>query len=152
MKVKRGWDILDGANDKRTDPKWDNNIGYIPFAYHLVPIRGLAKIAAVMRKGERKKRNGWEKVPIEEHINHAISHLISYLGERHDDHHLANAGCRVLMALDLDKKDVLPRPGLGQFPDSYPDPVFVAGASTVCSGAELENEEEDEEPSVEPYP
>lgn len=108
--VPRPNSILDGASDRRTDPKHNHNIGFIPFAYHLVPLEGLARVAAVMRKGERKNRNGWEQVPVEEHINHAISHLIAYLRGRHAEHHLANAGCRVLMALDLDRKEVLPRP------------------------------------------
>ncbi len=102
--------ILDGADDGRTDPKFNHKIGFIPFAYHLVPLKGLAKVAAVMRKGERKDRNGWEGIPVEEHINHAISHLVSYLSGRHADHHLANAGCRILMALDIDNREVLPSP------------------------------------------
>lgn len=102
-------DILEGAEDKRQDPLVPD-LGYIPFAYHLVPPRGLAKVAAVMRAGERKGRGGWDHVPIEEHINHAISHLVAYLGKRRGKHHLANAGCRVLMALDLDWEEPLPEP------------------------------------------
>jgi hypothetical protein len=110
-------DILDGTDDRRTDPKFNHKIGFIPFAYQLVPLKGLAKIAAVMRKGERKDRNGWEEVPVEEHLNHAISHIIAYLEERHAEHHLANAGCRILMALDLDKKEILPRPSISSKSD-----------------------------------
>ncbi len=109
---EEGEDILDGTDDRRTDPKFNHKIGFIPFAYPLVPLRGLAKVAAVMRKGERKDRNGWEEVPVEEHLNHAISHIIAYLEGRHAEHHLANAGCRVLMALDLDRREVLPCPTL----------------------------------------
>lgn len=104
-------DILEGTEDDRPDPKFANRIGLIPFAYHSVPPRGLAKVAAVMRKGDRKGRgDGWRRVPIEEQINHAIAHLVAYLGGRHNTHHLANAACRVLMALDLDDKDPLPDP------------------------------------------
>lgn len=114
-------DILDGMDDKRKDPKFDGLIGFVPFAFHLVPLKGLAKVAAVMRKGERNLRDGWREIPTEEHLNHAISHIVAYLAGKHEDHHLANAGCRILMALDLDKKEALPkprpemkRPGLGQ--------------------------------------
>jgi len=102
--------ILDGAEDKRTDPK--HGCGYIPFAYHLIPLEGLAKVASVMKAGEDRGDN-WRKMPIEEHLNHAISHIVGYLKGRHADHHLANACCRVLMALDLDEKEVLPCPSLG---------------------------------------
>ena len=103
--------ILDRADDRRTDPRYP--MGYIPFAYHLVPLEGLAKVAAVMKAGE-DRGNGWKEIPVEEHINHAISHMIAYLEGRHAQHHLANAGCRILMALDLDKKEVLPCPAISK--------------------------------------
>lgn len=104
-------DILAGAEDERTDPLYDGKIGYIPFAYHLVPRRGLAKLAAVMRCGERKGRRDfeWMDVPVEEHINHSISHLIAYMA-RMGGIHLAHAACRILMALDLDGEEDLPSP------------------------------------------
>lgn len=91
------------------DPLFSGNIHFIPFAFHLVPVEGLAKVAAVMRKGERKGRSGWEKVPVNEHINHAIAHLLGYLSGRRDHSHLANSGCRILMALSLDKTESWPR-------------------------------------------
>ena len=105
-------DILAGAEDKRTDPIYEGNIGYIPFAYHILPIRALAKTAAVMRAGERSGRepDSWRTVPIEEQLNHAISHLMAYLAGRHSEHHLANACCRVMMALDMDTLEALPVP------------------------------------------
>lgn len=123
--------IFDGADDKRTDPKFNHKIGFIPFAYHLIPLKGLAKVASVMRKGERKDRNGWEEVSVEEHINHAISHLISYLAHRHNDHHLANAGCRVLMALDLDRGEIFPCPDIGS-PPAIPS-VSLSSSKIACS-------------------
>jgi len=105
-------DILDGAEDPRTDPVAQHAIGFIPFAYHLLPVRGVAKVAAVMRCGERKGRspNEWRTVKVREHLNHAISHILAYLSGRNKEHHLANAGCRILMALDLDRDEVLPSP------------------------------------------
>lgn len=117
-------DILDGAEDKRTDPLYADKIGYIPFAYHLVPRRGLAKVAAVMRSGERKGRRDfeWMDVPVEEHINHCISHLIAYMAKKKGGH-LANAVCRALMALDLDEAEDLPSPVFdpGDAPDRRND-------------------------------
>jgi len=115
--------VMDGAEDSRTDPRFDDMIGFIPFAYHLLPTDGLAKVAAIMRKGEISGRpsDGWRVVPVEEQINHAISHLTAYLAGRGSDH-LAHAGCRVLMALDLERdpvmgageRDTLYRKALGQ--------------------------------------
>lgn len=102
--------IYDAAEDKRPDPRFD--AGFVPFAYHLVPRRGLARVAAVMRAGELKGRcdDGWKGVPVEEHINHAISHLVMYLEKRYNHPHLAHAACQVLMALDLDRVEELEIP------------------------------------------
>ena len=102
--------ILARGEVSTPDIRYDGNICWIPFAYHLLPAEGLAKVAAVMRIGEMKGRpdDGWRKVPTMEHVNHAISHLMAYVAGRHNDHHLANAACRVLMALDMDDKEPLP--------------------------------------------
>jgi len=117
-------DIMDGAEDPRTDPLYDGVGGYIPFAYHLLPVRALAKAAAVMRAGERSGREpeGWRAIPIEEQINHAISHLLAYLTGRHSEHHLANACCRVMMALDMDTLEVLPNPLIEPVNQDEPPP------------------------------
>lgn len=104
--------ILKYVEMKTTDPKYDHKIGYIPFAYHLVPPNGLAKIAAVMRCGERAGRQDgdWADVPVVEHLNHAMAHIQAFLSGMDGDHHLANAGCRLIMALDLDKSESFPEP------------------------------------------
>lgn len=106
--------ILRETEGHTPDPLFSGHIHFIPFAFHLVPVEGLAKVAAVMRKGERKGRSGWEKVPVEEHINHAIAHLLGYLAGRKGHSHLANAGCRILMALSLDKTESWPRVDPGE--------------------------------------
>ena len=113
------------------DGRYDGNICYIPFAYHLIPIEGMAKMAAVMRQGELagKPDDGWRMVPVKEHINHAISHLLAYVAGRHKEPHLANASCRVLMALDLDRKEVLPV--------AFPDLPTTLGGRTKVEGPTL---------------
>lgn len=108
-------DILEGCEIDHPDPRYNGRIGLIPFAFHLVPLRALAKVAAVMRKGELhgrddNGRDGWKEIPKDEHINHAIGHLLCHLGGRHSHHHLANAACRTLMALEIDTMDPNPDP------------------------------------------
>ena len=105
------------ANDKRKDPVYGRKIGFIPFAFHLVPIEGLAKVAAVMRSGERSGRgDNWKDVPVAEHLNHAICHIYGYLCGDRTENHLANAGCRVLMAIALDTQERLPEPRIDPKP------------------------------------
>ena len=119
--------ILAQGESSNPDYRYDGNICWVPFAYHLLPVEGLAKVAAVMRIGEMSGRPdyGWRKVPVMEQVNHAISHLMSYVAGRHDNHHLANAACRVLMALDMDDKEPLPQatdsPEAAQESDGGPD-------------------------------
>jgi hypothetical protein len=123
--------ILAMGESPTLDIRYDGNICYIPFAYHLIPIEGIAKTAAVMRRGELAGRpdNGWREVPIKEHINHAISHLLAYVAGRYDESHLANASCRVLMALDMDR--------LERLPVGYPDPPVTLGGSAPVQGPTL---------------
>lgn len=112
-----------GTTLKDKDPRFKGKIGWIPFAFHLVPLIGLAKVAAVMRKGEVSGRgDNWRSIPVEEHINHAIGHLLSFLDSPTEYHHLSNAGCRILMALDLDdnEPEVECSPGDDVIPKTYP--------------------------------
>ena len=120
--------ILSWAESPVSDSRYDGNICYIPFAYHLVPVEGLAKMAAVMRKGELvgKPDEGWREVPPMEQVNHAISHLMAYVAGRHEEHHLANAACRALMALDLDRKE--------RHPVAFPKPKETAESDTNTEG------------------
>jgi hypothetical protein len=106
--------IHDAAEDERTDPRYPQ--GFVPFGYHLVPRLGLARVAATMRAGELKGRaaEDWKEIPVEEHINHAINHLVMYLEGRSEYPHLAHAGCRVLMALDLDQEEKLEIAGIDE--------------------------------------
>lgn len=56
-------------------------------------------IAKVLQYGaSRYKANNWRLIPQEEHINHALIHIIAHLaGDRQDDH-LDHALCRLMMA------------------------------------------------------
>jgi hypothetical protein len=105
-------DILRHTESDDPDLRFGGNIAFLPFSYRLVPLRGLTKVAGVMREGELKGRanEGWRSAPVEEHLNHAMAHIVAYLEGRHHHHHLANAGCRILMALDMDCREVDPVP------------------------------------------
>ena len=59
----------------------------------------VVRIAKVLQYGaDRYEPNNWRLIPQEEHINHALIHIIAHLaGDRQDDH-LDHALCRLIMA------------------------------------------------------
>lgn len=62
-------------------------------------IKQLTRIAKVLQYGaERYEANNWRLIPQEEHINHALIHIIAeLLGDTQDDH-IDHALCRLMMA------------------------------------------------------
>jgi hypothetical protein len=62
------------------------------------------KIAKILQYGaERYEPNNWRLIPEEEHINHALIHLVAHLmGDAQDDH-INHALCRLMMAKATEK-------------------------------------------------
>lgn len=75
----------------------------IPYRFDLLPPLSLFKIAEILKKGaEKYGENNWHKIPVNENLNHALAHIISYLaGDRQEDH-IRNAACRILFASEVD--------------------------------------------------
>ncbi|MEH1821916.1 MAG: dATP/dGTP diphosphohydrolase domain-containing protein [Nostoc sp.] len=68
----------------------------------LVPALAVYCIGTILKAGSDKYGdNNWRLIPIPEHINHAIIHLYAYLAGDTSEHHLGNAACRLLFALEL---------------------------------------------------
>lgn len=65
----------------------------------LLPPLSLLEIAKVLKYGaEKYEPNNWRGIPLEDHLNHVLIHLLAYLaGDRSDDH-LGHAACRMLFA------------------------------------------------------
>ena len=109
-------DFLKLAESDEKDERFGGKTSFIPFAYHLLPPAGLAKTAAIMRGGELAGRgpNDWREIPEAEHLNHALSHIIAYLASKPNGKiggkphpHLAQASCRILMALEMSAEPVI---------------------------------------------
>ena len=60
----------------------------------------LLAIAKVLKEGaEKYEPNNWRLIPEEEHINHALIHLLAAaLGDTQDDH-IEHALCRIMMSI-----------------------------------------------------
>jgi len=84
----------------------------IPERCDLLPAGALLAAAQVLHEGAERYNDGddenpnWRKIPIRDHINHLLAHLLHYLsGDRSTDH-LGHAVCRSLFAKDLEGKTV----------------------------------------------
>lgn len=73
---------------------------HTPYAFHLMDAKALLALAKVMEEGAAKyTRDNWRKISREDHLNHAVIHIMAYwAGDRQDDH-LEHAFTRLMMAL-----------------------------------------------------
>lgn len=78
----------------------------------LIDPNALFRMAAILKLGaEKYGENNWRKIPVNDHINHAVGHLYQHLGISLTakvpiiaEDHLGHALCRVMFATALDKE------------------------------------------------
>jgi hypothetical protein len=87
-----------------------------PYRCDLLPARAVMAIAEVLKHGADKYGdNNWRKIPVADHLNHALAHAFAYIAGDGQDDHLSHAACRLLFALELyeaDKELIDPRPSM----------------------------------------
>lgn len=75
---------------------------FSPYRCDLLPAEALLAVAKVLKHGADKYGDGnWRSIRIPSHLNHAMTHILSYLAGDGQDEHLEHAACRLLFALDL---------------------------------------------------
>jgi len=68
--------------------------------------RALLHVGGVFAHGASKyARGNWRLIPVEDHINHVLVHLMAHLAGDEQDDHLGHALCRMLMAVELAPTD-----------------------------------------------
>lgn len=73
----------------------------IPYHFHTGPLRAWLEMARVQKRGDEKYGAGnWRGIPIEEHLNHALTHIAAYLVGDRSDEHLVHALCRLGFAVE----------------------------------------------------
>lgn len=77
-------------------------------SFHLIPPAALLAVAEVFYKGAQKyERDNWRKIPCEEHVNHAVTHMLRGLaGELSEEPHFAHAIARAIMAWEMNRVEV----------------------------------------------
>lgn len=89
--------------------KYGGNQSHVAARFDLIPAAVLQKVAEILSVGaEKYGENNWQKITVEEHINHAIAHLYLYLKGDTSETHLLNAVCRSMFAAHMEHA---PHPG-----------------------------------------
>lgn len=87
----------------------DGDRSMLQFAYDELEdseLQQIIRIAKVLQYGaERYAANNWRLIPQEEHINHALIHIIAHLAGDRQDEHLDHALCRLMMAYATEKSE-----------------------------------------------
>lgn len=76
-----------------------------PYAFHMIPTSAMFAAAEVCAYGANKygetiDNRNYTKIPTEEHINHAVAHLLAHLAGDRQDSHLSHAIVRCMFAYD----------------------------------------------------
>lgn len=74
---------------------------HVPYRADLLPPHALLAVAGVLHHGADKYgENNWHLIPVKDHVNHALVHLLALSAGDASDAHLEHAACRILFALD----------------------------------------------------
>lgn len=70
--------------------------------FDLMPPKAIHEVAKVLKRGaEKYGEDNWHAISTREHLEHMIRHAYLYLAGDTTEDHLANVGCRSLMALEI---------------------------------------------------
>jgi hypothetical protein len=73
--------------------------------YDLMPAGPMKALAQILAMGaQRYGEDNWHRIPIKDHVNHAIAHLYEYLDGETAEDHLGHAMCRAMFALYLEQQ------------------------------------------------
>lgn len=72
----------------------------LDYAFHLLdPVANL-ELAKVVAEGvKRYPRDNWRLIEVEDHLNHAMTHINAFLAGDNQDNHLTHALCRLHFAV-----------------------------------------------------
>lgn len=74
----------------------------LDYRFDLIDPLTVFALAKVCSQGAAKYGEwNWRRIPVEDNLNHALSHIFAYLAGDVQDEHLEHAFCRLMFALSL---------------------------------------------------
>jgi hypothetical protein len=72
-----------------------------PFRCDLLPPLASLHLGKILKYGADKYGDkNWQLISVEDNLNHALVHILSYLAGDKQDDHVGHAACRLMFALD----------------------------------------------------
>lgn len=79
---------------------------FLPFDMTELDAEAIFALASTMQSGAIKYGSrAWTKVPLAEHVNHAMAHMLLWSNNDISEDHLRHAFARMMMAVALDTKE-----------------------------------------------
>jgi hypothetical protein len=106
----------------------------------LIPPEALLSLSYVVGMGAgRYAENNWRRIPMADHVSHALEHLFLHMNGDKDDDHLDHALCRLAMAVamrdtEFDYKTYRPLPEVEPWPPKLFKPGWLDESLNVPTG------------------
>jgi len=72
------------------------------FAFTELDASAMFRLANILYTGREKYGKGnWRKISVDDHLDHAMTHIFAYLSGNKEDDHLGHAFCRLMFAVAL---------------------------------------------------
>ena len=90
-----------GANALTVESPNGAKQSHSPYRMDLMPPLATLAVAGVLAPGAIKYgENNWRGLPVKDHLNHALVHVMAFLAGDTQDDHLGHFACRAMMALE----------------------------------------------------
>jgi hypothetical protein len=94
------------ASEEKTTNEQGGKQSKLEYAFHLIDAKAMFALAKVMYEGAQNYEvDNWRKISVDEHINHAQSHIWAHKAGDKQDFHLSHAFTRCMMALAVELQD-----------------------------------------------
>lgn len=71
----------------------------LSYRFDLIDSKAIFALAKVLREGfEKYGKDNWRKIGVDDHLNHALSHIYAHTGGDEQDDHIEHAFTRLMMA------------------------------------------------------
>jgi hypothetical protein len=99
--------MIDGVNHSETvTNEKGGKQSRLDYRFDLIDARVMFELAKVMHEGAKKyEKDNWRKISVDDHLNHAQSHIWAYQAGDKQDNHLSHAFTRLMMALAVSMQE-----------------------------------------------
>lgn len=104
QEMSHGNAFLDSKTGGRPDDPQEGDAGKLEYRCDLLDPVAILVIANVMHEGcKRHETDGWRRLQVKEHVNHALTHIFLHMAGSKTEDHLGRALTRLMMAVGVER-------------------------------------------------